>query len=48
MRAPSKESAYQNDDHDDDRDDREEEEVESCPCGYYCMDCLGLTWRDFF
>lgn len=18
-----------------------------CSCGYYCMDCLGMSWRDF-
>lgn len=23
------------------------EEEQSCTCGYFCMDCLGLSWRDF-
>ena len=18
-----------------------------CPCGYYCFDCLGISWHDF-
>lgn len=31
--------------------DYDEEEVEDeddyCPCGYYCFDCLGMSWRDF-
>lgn len=36
-------------DHDVDVDDMidEEEENEGCPCGSHCMDCLGLSWRDF-
>ena len=37
-------------DHDvdiDDMIDEEEEKKEGCPCGYHCMDCLGLSWRDF-
>lgn len=36
---------YQNDDQDDCRDDMVEGE-EQCCSG--CMDCLGLSWRDFF
>lgn len=30
--------------------DWEEDEIEKkgCPCGYMCMDCLGMSWRDFF
>lgn len=24
-----------------------EEECESCLCSNGCMDCLGLSWRDF-
>lgn len=40
------------DDCDWDRDDyydedEEPDEDEGCPCGYYCMDCLGMSWRDF-
>lgn len=35
--------------------EEEEEDVESdiiptkseCTCGSHCMDCLGLSWRDF-
>ena len=37
---------YQDDDQDD-YDDEEPEEEYGCTCGYYCMDCLGLSWRDF-
>ena len=36
-------TAYHDDDHDDDHDDGETEE--HCCSG--CMDCLGLSWRDF-
>jgi hypothetical protein len=25
----------------------DEKKEEGCPCGSYCMDCLGLSWRDF-
>lgn len=30
-------------------EDFEEEytEEDGCSCGYYCMDCLGMSWRDF-
>lgn len=39
-------------DHDDDLDDDfeeedPEEEKSGCTCGYYCFDCLGMSWRDF-
>lgn len=39
-------------DEDDDIDvhiDEEErgEEEEGCSCGYYCFDCLGMSWLDF-
>jgi hypothetical protein len=35
-------------DFDDDDNDREAAEEEyGCTCGYYCMDCLGMSWRDF-
>ncbi len=37
--------AYQDDDHDDCHDDSDEEPEAHC-CGN-CMDCLGLSWRDF-
>lgn len=42
---------YQDDDQDDYYDDSEEEcSCLSCcshnPCGN-CMDCLGMSWRDF-
>lgn len=36
---------YQDDDHDDGRDDRYHNEEAHCCNG--CMDCLGLSWRDF-
>lgn len=22
-------------------------EEEGCDCGYFCFDCLGMTWYDF-
>jgi hypothetical protein len=22
-------------------------EEKECFCGYYCFDCLGISWRDF-
>jgi hypothetical protein len=34
-------------DFDDMIDEEKKEENEGCPCGSYCMDCLGLSWRDF-
>ncbi len=21
---------------------------EACPCGYFCFECLGMSWREFF
>jgi hypothetical protein len=30
-----------------DDDDTEPEEEYGCSCGYFCMDCLGMSWRDF-
>lgn len=35
-----------------DYDDYEDEvedviEDEGCPCGYYCFECLGMSWSDF-
>lgn len=27
--------------------DEDSEEEEGCSCGYYCFDCLGMSWRDF-
>ena len=27
--------------------EEEPEEDPGCPCGYYCLDCLGMYWRDF-
>lgn len=27
--------------------DDEEPEEEGCSCGYYCFDCLGMSWSDF-
>lgn len=38
---------YHDVDFDDMIDDEEEEKEEGCPCGSHCMDCLGLSWRDF-
>ena len=29
------------------RDDENPEEEHGCHCGYHCMDCLGMSWRDF-
>ena len=41
-------------DHDDDTDmDQDEDdtnmdqEEQGCSCGNVCMDCLGMSWRDF-
>jgi len=31
-------------DYDDDEHVPEEDE---CSCGYYCFDCLGMSWSDF-
>ncbi len=33
----------------DDTEDEEEypEKEECCPCGYFCFNCLGMTWADF-
>jgi len=31
----------------DEDDDIEPEEEHGCSCGYFCMDCLGMSWRDF-
>lgn len=28
-------------------DDIEPEIEHGCSCGYHCMDCLGMSWRDF-
>jgi hypothetical protein len=25
----------------------ERDDVEICECGYYCFDCLGMSWADF-
>lgn len=39
---------YDNDDEDfDDDETREDDEEEGCSCGNVCMDCLGMSWRDF-
>jgi hypothetical protein len=39
---------YQDDDHDDSyQDDREKEEEKEGYCCNGCMDCLGMSWRDF-
>ena len=39
---------YHDDDQDYDHDDSEDEErEEGCSCGNVCMDCLGMSWRDF-
>ena len=24
-----------------------ETKEKGCTCGYYCFDCLGISWRDF-
>lgn len=46
MQKPNLDESYE-DDQDDDQIDREIEEDEGC-CSSGCMDCLGLSWRDFF
>lgn len=33
------------DDEDEDQEDYPEEH--ECSCGYYCFDCLGMSWSDF-
>ena len=35
--------------YEDDRDDTEYHEPpeEACSCANGCMDCLGISWRDF-
>lgn len=40
---------YDDLDWEEDYDYEEEvvDEEEGCPCGYYCFDCLGMSWRDF-
>lgn len=39
---------HQDEDEDFDHDDTEvEEEEQGCSCGNVCMDCLGMSWRDF-
>ena len=37
---------YHNDDHDDCNYEIEVQDNE-CKCTTMCMDCLGLSWRDF-
>jgi hypothetical protein len=39
--------AYHYDSHDDDEDDVDDEEEQEEHCCSACMDCLGLSWRDF-
>ena len=34
-------------DEDDDYEDEVPEDEECCPCGYFCFDCLGMSWSDF-
>lgn len=31
----------------DDEIELEEEYEDSCSCGNYCFDCLGISWHDF-
>lgn len=43
----------QDDDHDDDTDlCHDEDDIDlshdGCHCGNVCMDCLGMSWRDFY
>lgn len=41
-------SDYNDDDFSYDPSDWEEEkDNEECSCGYYCFDCLGMSWADF-
>lgn len=37
----------EDDDYDLDRDDDYDDEKPDCPCGYYCLDCLGMSWINF-
>jgi hypothetical protein len=39
--------AYHDDDLDDCHDDGDEDLEEAACCSNGCMDCLGLSWRDF-
>lgn len=32
---------------DEEVEEEDEEREEGCSCGYYCFDCLGMSWRDF-
>lgn len=37
-------------DEDFDESDPEDEEIDEepgCSCGYYCFECLGMSWQDF-
>ncbi len=27
--------------------DPPESREQECSCGYYCMNCLGISWKDF-
>jgi hypothetical protein len=38
---------YQDDDHDDSHLDKNDDEQQSEHCCSLCMECLGLSWRDF-
>lgn len=38
----------EDEDFDEDRDDEDmDDEEQGCSCGNVCMDCLGMSWRDF-
>lgn len=30
-----------------DREMKVDERVDGCSCGSHCMDCLGMSWKDF-
>ena len=36
------------DEEDEDEVVEEEEEERKCNCSTYCLECLGMSWRDFF
>lgn len=29
------------------REELAQDEIKECGCGYYCDDCLGISWKDF-
>jgi hypothetical protein len=46
-REPYDESYQEYDDYEPEYTTEDVAEEYECPCGYYCFDCLGLSWNDF-